>query len=60
VVLAAEKRLSEILGPVASFIVESAALDSNNAGELFTRLATELNDQGERDYFLSIVERDKE
>ena len=60
VVLAAEKRLSEILGPVASFIVELAALDSNNAGELFTRLAAELNDQGERDYFLSIIERDKE
>jgi len=59
VVLAAEKRLSAILGPVASFVVEAAAQDSNNAGELFTRLAAELNDQGERDYFLSIIERDK-
>lgn len=57
-VLAAEKRLSRILGPVASFFVESAAQDSKNAGELFTRLAAELNDQGERDYFLSIIERD--
>jgi hypothetical protein len=28
-------------------------------GELFTRLAVELNDQDERDYFLSIIERDK-
>ena len=60
VVLAAEKRLSGILGPVASFIVESAAVESDSAGELFTRLAAELNDQGERDYFLSIIERGKE
>jgi hypothetical protein len=59
-VLAAEKRLSRILGPVASFFVESAVQDSNNAGELFTRLAAELNDQDERDYFLSIIERDNE
>jgi predicted HAD superfamily hydrolase len=58
VVLAAEKRLSRILGPVASFIVESAVLESNNAGELFSRLAAELNEQGEIDYFLSIIERD--
>jgi hypothetical protein len=57
-VLAAEKRLSAILGPVASFVVESAAQDCKNAGELFTRLAIELNGQGERDYFLSIIERD--
>ena len=60
VVLAAEKRLSGILGPVASFIVEAAVQDSNNAGELFTRLAAELGDQNERDYFLSIIERDNE
>lgn len=60
VVLAAEKRLSGILGPVASFILESAVQDSNDAGELFTRLAAELNDQDERDYFLSIIERDIE
>jgi hypothetical protein len=59
-VLTAEKRLSRILGPVASFFVESAAQDSKNAGELFTRLAVELNDQSERDYFLSIIERDNE
>lgn len=59
VVLAAEKRLSGILGPVAGFIVESAALDSENAGQLFRRLATELNDEDERDYFLSIIEPDQ-
>jgi len=58
-VLAAEKRLSDILGPVASFVVESVAQDSNDAGELFTRLAAELDDQDERDYFLSIIEGDK-
>lgn len=55
VLLAAEKRLSRILGPVASFIVESNATSSRNAGELFASLAEELNDQGERDYFLSII-----
>ena len=60
VVVAAEKRLSGILGPVASFILESAVQDSNDAGELFTRLTAELNDQDERDYFLSIIEHDIE
>jgi hypothetical protein len=55
VLLAAEKRLSRILGPVASFIVESNATSSRNAGELFARLAEELSDQSERDYFLSII-----
>jgi hypothetical protein len=59
VLLAAEKRLSQILGPVASFIVESNTSDSRNAGELFSRLADELNDQSERDYFLSIIENNK-
>ncbi len=59
IVLAAEKRLSDILGPVASFIVESTAIDSANAGELFSRLADELNDQSERDHFLSIIEKFK-
>ena len=59
VILAAEKRLSEILGPVASFIVESTAKDCRNTGELFARLAEELNDQSERDYFLSIIEKDE-
>lgn len=48
--LAAEKRLSVILGPVAPFILESAVQDSNDAGELFARLAAELSDQDERDY----------
>lgn len=55
-VLAAEKRLSDILGPVASFIVETAAQDCSNAGQLYSRLAEELYDQEERDYFLSIIE----
>lgn len=57
VVLVAEKRLSDILGPVASLIVDSAAKKSSNAGELFTRLAAELNDQEERTYFLSIIDK---
>jgi len=55
VVLAAEKRLSDILGPVASVIVESVAQDCADAGELYARLAEELNDQDERDYFLSVI-----
>jgi len=56
VVLAAEKRLSDILGPVASVIVEVVAQDCVDAGELYTRLAGELNDQDERDYFLSVID----
>lgn len=57
VVLAAEKRLSDILGPVASVIVDAVAQDCADAGELYARLADELNDQDERDYFLSVVEK---
>ena len=57
VVLAAEKRLSDILGPVASVIVDAVAQDCADAGELYVRLAEELNDQEERDYFLSVVEK---
>lgn len=56
VVLAAEKRLSEILGPVASVIVESVKDQCADAGELYRRLAAELNDEEERRYFLSIVD----
>jgi len=56
VILAAEKRLADILGPVASVIVESVAQDCADAGELYTRLAEELNDQEERDYFLSVID----
>jgi hypothetical protein len=56
VVLAAEKRLSDILGPVASVIVESVAQNCADAGELYARLAEELNDQDERDHFLSVIE----
>lgn len=57
VVLAAEKRLSDILGPVASVIVETVAPQCRDAGELYVRLAAELNDDAEREYFLSIVDR---
>jgi hypothetical protein len=57
VVLAAEKRLSDILGPVASVIVETVAPQCKDAGELYARLAGELNDDEEREYFLSIVDR---
>ncbi|MDH3764150.1 MAG: hypothetical protein OEU50_24480 [Gammaproteobacteria bacterium] len=57
VVLAAERRLSDILGPVASVIVESVAQDCADAGELYARLAEELNDQAERDHFMSVIEK---
>lgn len=57
VVLAAEKRLSDILGPVASVIVESVVNNCANVGELYTRLADELNDDEERTQFLSIIDR---
>lgn len=56
VILAAEKRLSDILGPVASVIVEAVAPECADAGELYARLAEELNDQEERDYFLSVID----
>ena len=54
-----EKRLPEIMGPLASFIVETAAQFSSNAGELFAQLAEELSDPAERRYFLSIIETDE-
>ena len=56
VILAAEKRLSDILGPVASVIVEAVAHNCASAGELYTRLADELDTKEERDYFLSIID----
>ena len=54
---AAELRLSEILGPVASILVESSARESRNAGELFVRLADELADTDERNYLLAALDR---
>jgi acetolactate synthase regulatory subunit len=56
VILAAEKRLADIIGPVASVIVDAVALDCTDAGGLYSRLAEELNDQEERDYFLSVID----
>ncbi len=57
IILAAEKRLSDILGPVASVIVESVAPRCADAGELYARLAEELNDDEERSHFLAVVDR---
>ncbi len=57
VILAAEKRLSDILGPVASVIVETIAPQCADAGELYARLADELNDPEEREYFLAVVDK---
>lgn len=56
VLLAAEKRLAEIMGPVASYLVETAAENSQNAGELFQALAYELTDLDDRNKFLSIID----
>ncbi len=56
VIMAAEKRLSEILGPVSAFIVESSATSCSTAGELYQLLAEELSDKEEREYFLSVIE----
>lgn len=57
VVLAAEKRLSDILGPIASVIVDAVVPGCANAGQLYARLARELDDQDERDSFLSVIEK---
>lgn len=57
VILAAEKRLSDILGPVASVIVESVAPRCADAGELYARLAEELDDDEERRHFLAVLDR---
>lgn len=56
ILLAAEKRMSEIIGPVSSFLVQNAAEESRNVGELYKKLAMELDDEQERKYFLSVVE----
>ena len=56
IVLSAERRLSDILGPVASLIVASVADDYANVGQLYARLAEELDDDEERRDFLSVIE----
>ena len=58
IILAAEKRLSDILGPVASFIVETASSNCQNAGELYSLISEELSDHKEREKFLSIIVND--
>lgn len=55
VILSAESRLSEILGPASSYIIEMTAVEYDNAGDFFRRLAEELNDEQERAEFLSIL-----
>lgn len=56
ILLATEKRMSEILGPVASFLVQNAAEASRNVGELYIKLSRELGDEKEREEFLSIID----
>lgn len=55
ILLMAEKRLAETLGPVANYLVETAAQNCNTCGELFNSLAGELNNDKERQAFLSII-----
>ena len=57
IVLSAERRLSDILGPVASLIVASVADNCANVGQFYVRLAEELNDDEERRRFLAVVEK---
>lgn len=56
ILLTAEKRLAETLGPIANFLVETAATNCQNTGELFLTLASELNTESEKTAFLSIIE----
>ena len=56
ILLTAEKRLAEIMGPIANYLVETAAKSSRNTGELFNSLAEELSSDSERKDFLSIIE----
>jgi hypothetical protein len=44
------------MGPVASFIVETAAQFSSNAGELFAQLTEELSDPAEARFFCRLSE----
>lgn len=56
ILLTAEKRLAEIIGPIANYLVDTAVLNSQNTGELFHTLAEELNTENERKEFLAIIE----
>lgn len=56
VLLSAEKRLAEIIGPIASYLVEMAARKCTNAGQLYKVLARELNGEEEKQQFLSIID----
>lgn len=51
----AENALVDILGPVAPMVVESAASETKHIGDLFLKLAEEL-EGGERESFLSLVD----
>ena len=55
ILLVAEQRLAEVLGPVANYLVTITAERSKNTGELFRSLAKELNTDAERRAFVSIV-----
>lgn len=50
-----ERRLSRLIGPVAPFLVEKAAKSSQNIGELYLKLAKEI-DEDDRENFFSVID----
>lgn len=51
----AEEKLATFLGPVASMLVDSAAQEASHVGDMFSKLAIEL-DGSEKDEFLSLLQ----
>ena len=51
----AEDKLSNIIGPVAPMLVESAASETKHIGDLFLLLAKDLENEEEKKDFLSVV-----
>jgi len=56
VILAAEKKLSNIIGPVATYLVEQASKECSTVGELFLMLSKELDTEEERNNLISAVQ----
>ena len=57
VLLLAEKRLADIMGPVATILVEEASGQCSTAGELFQHLSVELDTEQEKNSFVSIIQQ---
>ncbi len=50
---AAERRLASVIGPLAGLLVRRAAEDAVDLGDLYDRLADNINDESERKRFLA-------